>query len=105
MENVTLPEINDNDKPAERRPFTCLVLNDVIYVPHYTNAGYYVAPGHKQSRHSKTNEVIFESECIPESKLFDAGARCVKELLWVTPARKETDSPTRMASFKQFSEA
>jgi hypothetical protein len=102
MDNLIV-EVKENDKPAERRPFSCFILDGITYLPHYTKVGYYVGPGHRTMRHSKTNDVLFESQGIHEDVFFAAKAECVKKDLWVTPARKQTDNLNRnVATFKQF---
>lgn len=45
----------------------CLVLNGVMYVPHYTIPGMYAKPG---------------GGCYLESQLVRAGAKPTKEFLW-----------------------
>lgn len=101
MDNLT--QIKEGDKPAERHPFSCFILDGIVYLPHCTKVGYYVGPGHRLMRHSKTNEVLFESEGISEDVFFEAKAECIKKELWVTPARKKTDDINRnVATFKQF---
>jgi hypothetical protein len=91
------------DNLAERGSFSCFVLDGITYLPHYTKVGYYVGPGHRIMRSTKTNEVLFESQGVHEDVFFAAKAECVKKELWVTPARKQTDSLDRsVATFKQF---
>ena len=98
-----LMNVKENDRLAECQPFSCFVLDGITYLPHYTKVGYYVAPGHGVMRHSKTNEVLFETPAIHEDVFFSAKAECVKKDLWVTPARKQTDDLNRnISTFKNF---
>ena len=54
----------------------CYVLNDILYLPHYTSPGVYVKPGYQDGMRIQTGGSVEEKD-LPQ-----AGATIKVEMLW-----------------------
>jgi hypothetical protein len=72
----------------EYKSYRCYKVNQVLYVPHYTNSGIYVGPSTKQEtgfiKGKYTARLLYKHE------LIKMGASEVIEQLWSTSARDKS---------------
>ena len=85
---MSTPLVDINQKHP-KGIFKCYRLGQVLFLPHFSEEGTFVAPGHlvkfSDDKHTK---IYWESKTYIASELLRAGAVAEKHNLWSTKARR-----------------